>query len=50
MKQFNFIHDFTDDEIEILKKYRDKESNTRLRMRFSVLIFIALKTDAAVIA
>ena len=39
----------TDDEIEILKKYRDKESNARLKLRFAVLIFIALKTDANLI-
>ena len=50
MKQFNFTHDFTDDEIEILKKYRDKESNIRLKLRFAALIFIALKTDASVVA
>ncbi len=26
MKPFNFIHDFTDDEIQILNRYRDKQS------------------------
>ena len=50
MKQSDFTHDFTDDEIEILKKYRDKESKTRLKLRFASLIFIALKTDVTVIA
>jgi len=49
MKPFNFIHDFTDDEIQILNKYRDKQSNARLKLRFVALLFIALKTDVTVI-
>ena len=50
MKQSDFTHDFTADEIEILKKYRDKQSNARLKLRFVALLFIALKTDVTVIA
>jgi hypothetical protein len=49
MAFYNFTHHFTDNEIEILKKYRDKQSNARLKMRFSALLFIALKTDGTVV-
>lgn len=50
MKQNIFIHEFTADEIEIIKKYRDKESNVRLKLRFAALVFIALKADIQIVA
>lgn len=50
MKPCNHIHDFTDNEIEILNKYRDKQNNPRLKMRFVALLFLSFKTDIALIA
>jgi len=50
MKPSISIHDFTSEEIEILNKYRDKENNTRLKVRFIALIFLALKSDISLIA
>jgi transposase len=46
----NFKHDFTDNEIEILKKYREKQNNFRLKLRFAAILLIAFKTDAEVIS
>ena len=50
MKPLNFTHDFTSDEIHILNKYRDKQSNARLKLRFVALLLLALKTDITLIA
>ena len=50
MAFYNFIHDFTDNEIGIIKKYRDKQNNPRLKLRFVTLLLIAFRTDVTVIA
>ena len=50
MKPYCLIHDFTAEAIEIFNKYREKQNNARLKLRFAALIFPALKSDIALIA
>ncbi len=45
MSPYNFIHDFTSDVIEIFNKYRYKQNNSLLKLRFSPLLSPAFRTD-----